>query len=190
MPLIHCLPRVGRVWCALTKDLVCPLQEGRVWCALPKGLVCPLQRGGSGVPFLRVWCALSRGEGLVCPLQEGRVWCAWCALPKGLVCPLQEGRVWCASPGGDGSGVPSPGRSGVPSPGESLVCLPWRVCPLQEGSRSGVRTFSRRGAGLVYPPIQTFILIIIIVILCSSCVMEIADLTVLRVLYWRPSPKS
>ena len=65
----------------------------------------------------------------------GRV---WCALTKGLVCPLQEGRVWRALSRRGGSGVPSPGRFGVPSPGESLVWLPWRVCPLQEGSRSGV----------------------------------------------------
>ena len=151
-----------------------PSPEGRVWCA-------PSRRGGSGVPgvpSLRVWCALSRrggsgvpaleGMGLVCPPQEGLVclpwrgW-VWCALPR---------KVWCAFPRGE-SGVPP--LEGVPSPGGKQV---WCTYLLQEESGSGV------------PSYPNVILIIIIVILCSSCVMEIADLTVLRVLYWRPSPKS
>ena len=60
------------------------------------------------------------------------------------MCPPQEswwGRVWCASPGGEGPGVPTPGKL----VGVSLVCLPpegrvWCVSP-------GGCTLSRKAGG-------------------------------------------
>ena len=61
---LHCLPGVGRVWCALPKGLVClvcPPQASGIPSPGVEGLVC--STGRSGVP--------SPGESLVCLLWRG-----------------------------------------------------------------------------------------------------------------------
>ena len=124
----HCLPGVGRVWCALPKGLVCPLQEGRVWCALSR----------------KVWCALPKG--LVCPLQEGRV---WCALSRRGGSGVPSPRVWCAPSRRGGSGVPSPGRSGVPSPCREESGVPHLEASVWCAIPSKMYSLYTRGVALV-----------------------------------------